>query len=63
MQGTLGLCLKSAGLIRVILRSEPVFRVGVHKKWGGDDGDWDERDVKVREQVHIIYLCCNFGHV
>lgn len=24
-------------------------------------GGWDERDVKVREQVHIIHLCCNCG--
>lgn len=35
--------------------------LGSTKKWGGNDGGWDERDVKVREQMHIIYLCCNCG--
>lgn len=34
VQGTLGLCLKSTGLIWVILGPEPVSRVGVHKKVG-----------------------------
>lgn len=56
VQGTLGLRFEPTGLIRVVLGSEPVSRVGGStQKWGGNDGGWDERDAKVREQsiLHI----------
>lgn len=34
LQGTLGLCLKSAGFIWVIFGPEPMSKIGVHKKVG-----------------------------
>lgn len=39
VQGTLGLCFKSAGLIWVVLGPEPVCIVGIPKKcWEGMKG-------------------------
>lgn len=31
-------------------------KLGSTKKWEGNDGDWDERNVNVRENIQIIHL-------